>query len=218
MSLELFMNDVITQPRMKTCIHCKTPKPAMREYFYASPSCKDGLDGSCIPCRLKSRKEYLKHRGGREQQKLYRKTRGNAMNRKRKHEVSPHESALNQIKHNAKRKNRKCSLPQPGTPEYEPYIEYLKTITHCPDCSKEVIWYGANTNESASFDRIDSDGDYTKENVRIVCKRCNSQKHNSPVYKWVALLEKRIEKGIIEEVDPRLSEYVEVKYTYTENV
>ena len=73
-----------------------------------------------------------------------------------------------------------------------------------------MVWYseGGKKFESASFDRIDSDGDYTKENVRIVCRHCNVRKNDSPVDEWVGLLKVRVEKGIIEEVDPRLTEFL----------
>ena len=210
MSLELFMNDEITQkPRMKVCNRCGTSKPATPEYFQRSHTNKDRLDGSCKPCRKEVKQEYLQHRGGKEQRQLYRKTRGNALERKRRHEKEPHRSALGSLKGSVKNQGkRKFLLPEPGTPEYEPYIEYLKTITHCPDCAKELVWYGKNNNESASFDRIDSDEDYAKENVRIVCKGCNRRKQDSPVDEWVGLLKVRVEKGILEEVDPRLLEFL----------
>ena len=66
----------------------------------------------------------------------------------------------------------------------------------------------AAKNESASFDRIDSNGDYTKENVRIVCFRCNRKKSDHPVDEWVGLLKVRVEKGIIEQVDQKLTEFL----------
>ena len=62
--------------------------------------------------------------------------------------------------------------------------------------------------KSSSLDRIDSNGDYTKENVRVICNICNQQKNNSPVDEWVGLLEVRIRKGIIPKVDPRLTEFL----------
>ena len=65
-----------------------------------------------------------------------------------------------------------------------------------------------NNPDSASFDRIDSDEDYTKENVRIVCFHCNRQKQDSPVDEWVGLLKVRIEKGIIERVDESLLNFL----------
>jgi len=53
MSLELFMNDVITvqQPRMKICTQCKTPKPATAEYFYCQASYRGGLISICKECK-----------------------------------------------------------------------------------------------------------------------------------------------------------------------
>tara|TARA_R110000868_G_scaffold16081_1_gene72757 strand:- start:1219 stop:1848 length:630 start_codon:yes stop_codon:yes gene_type:complete len=207
MSLELFMNDVITvqQPRMKICTKCKTPKPATREYFYRKASGIDGMDSYCKDCCAKAAKAWYQN-GGREK------------GHERRHQNIPHRHALNAIRSNVKKRgNRKFLLGEAGTPEAEAYIEYLETITHCTDCVKELTWFseGGKKFESASFDRIDSNGDYTKENVRIVCSQCNSQKNDLPVDEWVGVLKVRIEKGILEEVDPRLIEFLceeEIRY------
>ena len=198
MSLELFMNDVITQPRMKICSKCNTPKPATTEYFWGEKRSRDGLRYGCKECKAKSKKAWYQN-GGREK---YHKTR---------HEKSPHRTAFLKLRSRVKRKGKyKFLLGEAKSPEAEAYIKYLQTITHCPDCSKELVWLSEVINDldSASFDRIDSDGDYTKENVRIVCKQCNTQKSNSPVDEWVGLLKVRVRKGIIEEVDPRLTEFL----------
>ena len=205
MSLELFMDDVITQPRMKICTQCNTSKPATREYFYRVTKIRIGLRGKCKECAAK-RDTARYQNGGREK------------HHKNRHEKTPHRSALNMLRSGVKRKGkRKFLLGEARTPETEAYIKYLQTITHCPDCSKEMVWLSevSNNPDSASFDRIDSDGDYTKENVRIVCKHCNAQKQDSPVDEWVGLLKVRIEKGIIEDVDSRLIEFLceeEIRY------
>ena len=199
MSLELFMNDEIVQkPRMKVCTKCNTPKPATLEYFYGRGDTKNGLRGDCKECRVKVEKAWYQN-GGRE--KAY----------KTRHENSAHRSAFAGLRGRVKQKGtRKFLLGEAGTPEAEAYIKYLQTITHCTDCSKELTWFswGRNNPDSASFDRIDSNGHYTKENVRIVCVHCNNQKSDLPIDEWVVVLEVRVEKGIIEEVDPRLTEYV----------
>ena len=194
MSLELFMKDEIVQkPRMKVCTKCKTPKPATPEYFFRRKKCKDGLRGQCKECvSINFRSGYGKYK-------------------KAVHENAAHRTAFKSLRNRVKeRGKRKFLLGEAKTPEAEAYIKYLQTITHCPDCSKEMVWYSdvKSNLDSASFDRIDSDGHYTKENVRIVCRHCNTQKSDSPVDEWVGLLKVRVEKGILEEVDPRLTEYV----------
>ena len=206
MSLELFMNDAIIQkPHMKICSKCDTPKPATAEYFHRHKLHRDGLCGRCKECVGKYQKAHYHENGGRER---CHKTR----------HKSPHQTAFsnlrNDIKKKARRKRkrgkRKFLLGESKTPEAEAYIEYLKTITHCPDCSKELVWLSdvQRNPDSASFDRIDSDEDYTKENVRIVCMHCNRQKSDLSIKEWVAVLKVRIEEGIIEEVDPRLTEFL----------
>ena len=188
------VNDAAT--RMKTCTMCNTPKPATPEYFYRDKKHRDGLAYECKECKSKRQKAWMKN-GGYEKCKKNRK------------EKTQHRTALNMLRFSVKRVGkRKFLLGEAGTPEAEAYIKYLETITHCPDCAKELVWHGANNHESASFDRIDSAGDYTKENVRVVCKHCNVKKSDHPVDEWVGLLKVRVEKGIIEEVDPRLLEFL----------
>jgi len=193
------MNDAITQkPRMKVCNKCKTPKPATPDFYRKTPNLKCGLRGECKDCENSYYKDRY-HNGGKDDQ------------HKIRHRKSPHRTAFSQVRRRVRRQGRcKFLLGEARTPEAEAYIKYLQTITHCPDCSKEMVWYseGCNNLDSASFDRIDSDADYTKKNVRIVCVHCNKQKQDSPVDEWVGLLEVRVRKGIIEEVDPRLTEYV----------
>ena len=211
MSLEMFMNDVITQPRMKICTQCNTFKPATREYFYSRKDMKDGFRSECRDCKNIQRRSYYQNSGGIAKTRAYMQNGGREKLHKNRHEKSPHRCAFNLSRGKVKRKGkRKWLLGEAKTPEAEAYIKYLQTITHCTDCSKEMVWFseGKNNPDSASFDRIDSDGDYTKENVRIVCVHCNRQKSDLPIDEWVAALEKRIEKGIIEEVDSRLIEFL----------
>ena len=212
MTLEMFMdtpvNDAVT--RMKTCTRCNTPKPATPEYFHGRKDAKDGLRSDCRECKNIKRNDYYQ-RGGRERTRVYMENGGRKKAHKTRHENSPHRCAFNLLRGKVKRRGkRKFLLGEAGTLEAEAYIKYLQTITHCTDCSKEMIWFseGLNNLDSASFDRIDSDGDYTKENVRIVCMHCNRQKSDLSIKEWVAVLKVRIEEGIIEEVDPRLLEFL----------
>ena len=207
MSLELFMNDAITvqQPHMKICNTCNTPKPATREYFRREQRVKSGLCACCKECEAKYKKAWYQN-GGKEKE------------HKRRHEKTPYRTAFGKLRNNVKKKGkRKFLLGEAKTPEAEAYIKYLETITHCTDCAKELVWFseGKNNRQSASFDRIDSDEHYTKENVRIVCFHCNVQKGDLLVDEWVGLLKVRIEKGILEEVDQRLIEFLceeEIRY------
>jgi len=204
-------NDLITQKpqqRMKVCAKCGTSKPVTPEYFFRKASNPlDGFDYECKACHSERNKAWYRN-GGKEKGK------------KTRHTKSPHRTAFNCMRRRVLRAGkRKFLLGEAGTPEAEAYIKYLETITHCPDCDKKLLWYAAQrggNNDSASFDRIDSDRDYTKENVRVVCKACNTKKSNHPVDEWVGLLKVRVEKGILEEVDPRLTEYVRRQSTLDE--
>jgi hypothetical protein len=207
MTLEMFMNDEPVQVAMKKCTDCQEAFPATSEYFHwnRSKSGERKLYSKCKECKNKRTKKWyfeFEIDGGLEYTENQRK-------------ISPERAAFIHAR-NGVRKRGKCKwlLGKAGTPEGDAYIEYLKTITHCPDCTVEMIWYAKRTSDvpnnpvSASFDKIDSDGDYTRENVRIVCRKCNTQKSTSPADEWVGLLEVRVKKGIIKEVDPALIEYI----------
>ena len=184
-----------TKSAYKICTGCNIPKPATADYFRRKLENKrHGLTSRCKECLNKADRHYMKN-GGYE----------------RKHDVSAHRNALNALRYRVTKRGKcKFLLGEAGTPEAEAYIAYLQTLTHCPDCDKKLLWYarGKNNPDSASFDRIDSNGHYTKENVRVVCISCNSQKSNSPVDEWVGLLEVRVRKGILKDVDSRLTEYI----------
>ena len=202
MSLEMFFgNDEITvqQTKMKICTRCDMVKPATPEYFYRSKTGRHGFRADCIPCRSENKRMYAQN-GGRER-------------KKRRREQAPHRCAFNSLRSKVRRKGEyKFLLGYNGTPEAEAYIEHIKTITHCSDCAKVLIWFpygqGFRNKDSALFQRIDSDDHYTKKNVRVVCFHCNAQKSSLPIDEWVGLLKVRAEKGIIEEVDPMLIEFL----------
>jgi hypothetical protein len=198
-ALELFMDEPVrVVQQMKICNKCREMLPATPDYFHRRSVSGDGLRTVCKECCNKWTKAYSQNGGYEKQHKI-------------NHEKSPHRTALKCLRARVKGYGkRKWLLGDARTPEAEAYIEYLKTITHCPDCAKELVWFseGKNNLDSASFDRMDSDGDYTKKNVRIVCRHCNQRKNDSPTDEWVGQLEVRIKKGIIEEVDPMLTEFL----------
>jgi hypothetical protein len=206
MTLEMFMDKPV-QVTMRKCNKCNIPKPETPEYFSRDKKARGGLRRPCKECV----KDLYYNGGGREARKAHNQNGGIARAWKRRHEKTQHRTALNNLRYRVKKVGKyKFLLGEAGTPETEAYIEYLKTITHCPDCAKGVVWfsYGKMNPDSASFDRIDSYGDYTKENVRGVCNCCNRRKQDSPVDEWVGLLEVRVKKGILKEVDPTLIKYL----------
>ena len=129
MSLEMFIDEVIQKEAMKICTKCREAKPATPEYFHRQKDGKDGMRNDCKECKVKYNREWFHENGGREKQ------------RKQRHEKSPHRTAFTHLRVRVKRVGRyKFLLGEARTPEAEAYIEYLQTITHCPDCAKS--WYG----------------------------------------------------------------------------
>ena len=207
MSLEMFMGGepaaaVVWQPHMMICIKCKTPKPATTEYFHAALDRRDNLKCTCKECACQYGRERYQNLTEEEKRAENKRTRANK-------KLKPHRAAFTSKRSNVKRDGTyKWHLGAAGTPEAEAFIEHWKTVIHCPDCGKELECLSDKRAKSSSLDRIDSNGDYTKENVRVICDVCNTRKSSSPVDEWVGLLEVRIRKGIIPKVDPRLTEFL----------
>lgn len=188
---------------MKICRICNIPKPATAEYFYRRAENRGRMEDRG---RMENRcKECIS--------RLYYSTGTKEKTHKRIHQKThTHRTAFSHLRKRVKREGKyKFLLGEARTPEAEAYIKYLQTITHCPDCAKEMVWFSVGkmmNPDSASFDRMDSDGDYIKENVRIVCRHCNARKNDSPVDEWVGQLEVRVRKGIIECIDETLVQFL----------
>ena len=100
------------------------------------------------------------------------------------------------------------------TLEFKTWKPIMQEITHCPDCGSEAEWYKDRTKEGItnsgyrsdvfSFDQTIAGDGYTDENARCICSRCNSQKGKLTTGEWLAVLQYRINTGMIKEIDPRL--------------
>ena len=94
------------------------------------------------------------------------------------------------------------------TLDQDRWVRLLKETNTCVDCNGSMTCTAENRNETTSFDKIDPTKGYLENNTRLICVKCNAQKSDLSPDEWNAVLEVRVRKGIIEEVDPRLTEYV----------
>jgi len=204
MTLEMFMNDEpVHQKKTKRCTLCKEMFPATLEYFHKGSFLEgacDGLRPSCKSCNNKRTKAH--HDANREL--IY----------ARQVEYNKNNSELVSFQNkrgNAKKAGVEFTLGESGSSEEALWIDKMKSIKHCSDCNIEISWYQGmekrNCN-SGSFDRIDSNIGYVNGNVRLSCNKCNTQKGDLELDEWIAVLEVRVKKGIIKEVDPALVKYL----------
>ena len=183
MTLEAYMDmPVQSKILMRKCKTCGETKPLLTEFL----KCENYRRNDCRTCTGKRNLEWKSQ--------------------------NPEATAFTNKKARAKRYGIEFTLDQ------SIWIPIMEATKHCPDCAVCIVWRqksvevknGSGTAQpsSGSFDRIDPSLGYVEGNVRCTCMECNARKNNSPVDEWVGLLKVRVEKGIIEEVDPRLLEFL----------
>ena len=107
-----------------------------------------------------------------------------------------------------KRSSAICTNGIEFTLDQDRWIRLLTETNTCVDCNGNMTCTAEKRNERTSFDKIDPTKGYLENNTRLICIKCNTQKNDLSPEEWNAVLEVRVRKGIIEEVDPRLTEYV----------
>lgn len=93
------------------------------------------------------------------------------------------------------------------------WVNDMKRTTTCGDCNGSMNCLSENRSERTSFDKIDPTKGYIENNTRLLCVKCNSQKNDLSPDEWNAVLEIRVEKGIIKKVDPKLVRYLKTRNT-----
>ena len=142
MTLEMFMNDesVRTAKRIKVCPKCKTSYPATNEYFYRDARRQYDLGSWCKKCHARRKREVYNMMS--KEEKTVINNRVDFFKKK-----SPERTSFGKARCRVKAKGKyKWFLGEAGTPEAEAFIEYMKTLTHCPDCTKEFVWYSDTIN------------------------------------------------------------------------
>ena len=111
------------------------------------------------------------------------------------------------------KKNKALASGLDFTLDREKWIQLLKETNICGDCNGTMICGAKKQNQKTSFDKIDPTKGYIENNTRLICIKCNTQKGDLSPEEWNAVLEIRVEKEIIEEVDPKLVEYLKTRDT-----
>jgi len=140
----------------KICTKCKLEIPI--EDFGNSKKSSDGKSSWCKNC-------------------LNAKSRKSKMN-------NPIRARANQIRNHMNDRTKKVGMYVDPYFTSENILEMIKEIDYCP-CGRKLdkSYTGDEKKNPAapSLDRFDSTIGYTKENVHVVCARCNHLKNDSTV-------------------------------------
>lgn len=160
------------------CKKCKIEK--LETDFYFNRNSKTKREPYCIPCRKEHLRLYqIKYR---KELKEKRKDKYEANSKKYRDAVKKYSDELR--KNNpAKWRTRKFfeKLKNIETDLTKEYIEKLFTsIKKCQCCNKKMdlqyLGNGEKNDSAPSIDRIDSKKGYLKNNIGVICWKCNYRK------------------------------------------
>jgi len=182
----------------KTCPKCKKvftvdKSEELLEFFYKDKIKKDGFISQCKICNKKACLKY--HKKNWEKILLY--------------------SALCR----AKKYGRDFDL----TVEW--ILERFTTIDgKCenPECRKKLKTGGTGkrkkTHDSATLDRFDNEGGYTKDNVQFLCSFCNTSKRSGQFPYEREVLYQRKKQKWLEELKPKIDKLILFEDFFREKV
>ncbi len=150
--------------KIKQCVHCKQSFPI--DHFYKLVKSKDGHGNHCRKCR-----EYMVKRSYEKMRKLNPLKLRNRENQYRKDNPVKRWANTSLCCH---RKKFRVNIT---VKELE---ELGKITSRCSLCDCWLSWGGNMVvkDNSPSLDRIDNGSILSKDNIQIICHKCNCTKRN----------------------------------------
>jgi hypothetical protein len=177
---------------MKKCTKCGELKPFSE--FHKDKCSKDGLKSQCKKCM----KEYYENNKEKinKQQKEYRENnKEKILEYQKEYYENNKEKILEQRKEY--RENNYVRIWCSSTINKHKNRSYIVNITidelynivkdepSCEICGKELEWYstgkGKPTNLSPSLDRKNNGNEINKDNISILCHKCNIKKNSESI-------------------------------------
>jgi len=172
---------------IKKCNKCGIEKEL--SLFIKNKKCKNGYGGTCKECSNKYSKKW-------------KQINSTELSQKRRFEYAQNEGVISKQREIERRKNyplrTRCQILRSGMMDRSKTkkidfdkdfftVKYLMNrLTENPYCecchTKLDIGFkedGQKNDSSPSMDRVDSNRGYTKDNVAILCWRCNKHKQDS---------------------------------------
>jgi len=166
---------------MKKCSNCGELKPFSE--FHKYKCSKDGLQSQCKMCK----KEYYEN--NKEKMKEYKKEYNEKYYENNKEKINKQQKEYNKNNYvrrwcyNTINKHKKCGYIVNIT--IDELYNIVKDEPSCEICGKELEWYstgkGKTTNLSPSLDRIYNGNEINKDNISILCHKCNAKKHSDSI-------------------------------------
>jgi hypothetical protein len=169
---------------MMTCQVCKKEKQS--EEFIKNKKCKGGVAATCKTCKnlyIKAWKHKNKERISSRSREIYAKGKGSMVKKRRDERKSekPIRHRASVIRNGMRDRSRIKNLPFDSDFFSTDYIiGQLLNNPCCKCCGKEFDISPKEgrkaRDNSPSADRVDPKKGYTKDNVCIICWRCNKHK------------------------------------------
>lgn len=192
---------------MKTCNHCKTEKPLT--CFSRNRASKDGLQAHCKDCqRAANRRSY--ERNKECHQLRYRENHDEIRSRQKRYRLEHREDykaiadryraseigRAKQLWAAARNRSKRIGV------KFDLSLERMKDVIISGSCEKTGLSFDLephgefqNNPFAPSVDRINSFGDYTDENVQIVCVAYNIGKNQMTDEQFVWFCKRVVERN-----------------------
>ena len=192
---------------MKKCSKCGKLKPISE--FYKKKNTKDGLGSQCKICRkeyYENNKDQIKEKNKKyyennkeklkEQQKEYYENNKEKILEQQKEYYENNKDQILEKRKEYRENNyvRRwctytiCNHKQRGyivNITFDELYNIVKDEPICEICGKELEWYftgtGKPTNLSPTLDRIYNGNEINKDNISILCHKCNSKKNSESI-------------------------------------
>ena len=181
---------------VKKCSNCGELKPFSE--FHKKKCSKDGLQSQCKMCN----KKYYEN--NKEKMKEYRENNKEKMkeyyenNKEKIKEYKKEWRENNYVRiwcthtiHNHKRRGYIVNIT------IDELYNIVKDEPSCEICGKELEWYstgkGKTTNLSPSLDRKNNENEINKDNISILCYKCNAKKNSESIEENVVWCKQFIE-------------------------
>jgi len=162
---------------LKKCSNCGELKPFSE--FYKDKCSKDGLQSYCKKC-MKEYYENNKEKINKQQKEYYENN---------KEKINKQQKEYN--KNNYVRRWCSSTIRDHKKRGYivnitiDELYNIVKDEPICEICGKELEWYstgkGKLTNLSPSLDRIYNENEINKDNISILCHKCNMKKNSESI-------------------------------------
>lgn len=176
----------------KTCRKCCVTHPATREFFKPHNGCRDGVDSWCRSCSriyLRAYKEKFGQRLNEKRRKRYREINGPLVIAKKKENqrLVPYLVRAQNLRSGLLTRSKRDGCPK-DTCVFTTKILIARLIEpgtcECCGVKLRIVFedgdqVGAKSDRSPSLDRFDPSKGYTRENVALLCWRCNNLKRDA---------------------------------------